>query len=200
MTGNVRATKWRRIPIDPTRGRTIGDPMATGAATIRIRHLVIACVVLLASLTACVSAREKAFLDVIDTDVPINESLRLELLTDLEQTSDRVTIDLLLENKSTQMIAFPADYGARIFVYLPEVNEWQEIENGVTYLPEDELRVLEPGDDIPFNQTVLGVWPRTDTDLENALIRVLVTGFVLRDGEPTSEQKVAVAEFTWPDR
>jgi hypothetical protein len=156
------------------------------------------CSALIAGLAACGTERERAFQQVVDGDF-VSGNLELQLVTDLESIDASTTIDFLLENHSANRVEFGADFGIEIYAYSMERGVWERVENGINYQPPDEVNILEPRTEVPFNQIMIGIWPRPGTSLEGRYVRVVVQGTEKDLGGSTSHQIIAVTEFTWPE-
>ncbi len=85
-------------------------------------------------LTACISAKEKAFIYLVPVG-DMNSSIKLEMWEPNDINNLRIgdEISLALINVSNYEISFPSDYGAFIFTYDEGTGEWNEVPNGMIY-------------------------------------------------------------------
>ena len=145
------------------------------------------------SLVSCQHERDVAFTSLIPVNHP-NKEVALSLLTNPDNIHPGSSIHLLLDNCSQNSISFPADFDLRIFAYLDEEMVWVEVENSVTYLPPDKPSVLASREEVPFNQTVLLVRPVMTNAVNATYLRIMVSGNVLEENEPTDQQVVSFFE------
>lgn len=145
------------------------------------------------SLVSCQHERDVAFASLIPVNHP-NKEVTLSLFTNPDNIHPDSSIHLLLENRSQNYISFPTDFGLRIFAYLDEEMVWVEVENSITYLPPDKPIVLASKGEVPFNQTVLRVWPVMINAVDAAYLRIMVSGNVLKENGPTDQQVAAFIE------
>jgi len=167
-------------------------------------HLVVASFSLvLWFFTACQGTetiqREEAFAELYPA-VSLNQSLKLAnpvLLQDnkpLEfSIGDLVELDLI--NLSDNVIRFPVDLGLEIYTYDDQTNRWNSVENAVEYKYDSHYFLLNSKDTLPFFADV-PLYPVLPMQNEPIVIRVVVIGEVLRNGEPSGEQTGAYVDVT----
>jgi hypothetical protein len=96
-------------------------------------------------------------------------------------------VSINVEGISEDQIAFPPDYGARMFIY--ENNQWKEVANFTTY-PDGSI-VLSPRKGNPFNDGGTALDPIL-TDMANPVtLRIILIGNIYRDGQITAEKTAA---------
>jgi hypothetical protein len=144
-------------------------------------------------LVSCASPRERAFQDLLPAE-RAQVDLKMSLMTAHSEVRLNWPIHLLLENESPTAISFPVDFGAQIYAYQRESDEWIEVENRVTYLKPEERIVLAPLDQVPFNQMVFRAWPQAHDALDLRYLRIMVIGRQLEGEEPAGPPVVGFLE------
>lgn len=153
--------------------------------------------------TACQDSgkmqREKAFAELYPS-VKLNQSLKLDIPVLLQDNKpleffigDSVELDLI--NLSDNVIRFPVGFGLEIYAYNDQTNQWDSIENEGEYKSNAQYILLNSKDTLPFF-TGMGLHPILPMQDEPIVIRVVVIGEVLRDGEPSGEQTGAYVDVT----
>lgn len=97
------------------------------------------------------------------------------------KTNDDISLDIKII--SEEEIAFPSNYGARLFTR--RNHEWIEIAN-LTHYPEG-IFLLVPYDNKPFNIGATSVFPILSDPSEPITIRIILVGNVFKDGQVTDE-------------
>jgi hypothetical protein len=130
---------------------------------------------------------EEAFSAVIAVSSDVD--LRLEVLVVHDGSTSHPRLVLRLANYSGEDVLFMApSYGARSFVYSASSGSWIELQDRC--LPGDTRPdLLEPyGQQGADWASVVSVYPSIPPDMDVATVRVLVTGVIQRNDEPTDEE------------
>jgi hypothetical protein len=88
---------------------------------------------------------------------------------------------------SEEQIAFPPDYGARMFIY--ENNQWKEVANFMTY-PEGSI-ILSPRKGNYLNDGSANLDPMLTDATHPVTLRIILVGNIYRDGQVTNEKTAA---------
>ena len=103
-----------------------------------------------------------------------------ELRTDSE-------ICLQIDNQSTDMIWFPVGYNVTFYRWIKETASWKEIKNVIKYFGKNRiLGGSEEGRERSDFSLILAKPDLVDLD-ENVKLRVSVSGYVYKDGQPTDQ-------------
>lgn len=143
--------------------------------------------------------REEAFTELFPV-VSLNQSLRLDIPILLQDNKplefsigDSVELDLI--NLSDTVIQFPVGFGLEIYTFNNQANRWDSVENAVEYKSNAEYILLDSKDTPTFFRGV-GLHPVLSLQNDPIVIRVVVIGEVLRNGEPSGEQVGAYVDVT----
>ena len=151
----------------------------------------------LANITSCspkaLQSKEAAFSRI----VPLSEmNTRLKFMAlDSSEKPYKIgsSIELALENTSSNRVIFPSDYGIKIFTY--QNGKWISINNLTKYIPEGNTQVSPKG---PDNPGIIGVgfFPDLSNDGRPIELRVVVIGDVYEGENPTGEKASAYIDIT----
>lgn len=168
----------------------------------KILNLLLAVIVLSFSLilSGCdllVNEQEKAFLALLkDPNVSdINHSIKM--IIDPTTRSDfepMGNIYFIISNHSGKMIRFPPDDNVQIFLFSEESNTWEQVKNAVTYMGED-MRIVPYGSEGGTDINTTLIRPDYQSNGKEQRMRVAVTGYVVKDGQPTDEAVSAYIQF-----
>lgn len=128
-----------------------------------------------------------------DTEIKdINQSITLEL-TPYSRDSLRpdTLFDLLAVNQIKDAVRFPADFNMKIFRF--SNHEWLLTQNEVTYLS-DEIILADSS--LHGISELLPIKLALEHPEEDNLIRVVILGELLIDGEPNGEKVAAYLDLT----
>jgi len=104
------------------------------------------------------------------------------------------SVDLTLENLTTDKIVFPSDYGIKIYTFKTP-GSWTEIPNRGKYFPPGNPQVSPKGEGMP-GVIGIGLSPALMSEGKPIVIRVAVVGTVYHDNVPTNEQVGAYVDVT----
>jgi hypothetical protein len=149
--------------------------------------------ILVILLTSCQLNTKQVPTEVVSVE-PSNQTLQMSLMTKPEDIHWDKDIHILLENRSNQSISFADDYGVEIFAYEELEEQWIEVGNRVNYIWGELENVLAPVDEVPFNQTVFGIWPYAEKPMAPSRLRITVVGTVLEDDKPSEQTVTATLE------
>lgn len=139
-------------------------------------------ILLVLVLAACQRSVDKGLIEMLGTD-NINQSVTL---ANIEPLVPVLVVEgeyeMLLRNHSAQAFVMPDGLAVKLLVGSPVAGEWIEVENRVTYMPENRLMKLAPPENSPEDELSFTVWPTLIDPGEFETLRVIVTG-VNSDGE-----------------
>ena len=127
--------------------------------------------------------------------VPIENINKKIRLSPWEPKKPRIgePIDLILDNKSSNIITFTRDYGLKIFTYEYDIEEWMTIENELIYTPNENILLFPKSINKYKSREIVDLSPVIHDKEKPIFIRIVVIGNVINNGEITAEQ---VAAFT----
>jgi hypothetical protein len=149
--------------------------------------------ILVFSLTSCQFNSKQVPTELVSVE-PSGQVLHMSLMTNPNDIRWDRQIDILLENHSNQSISFADDYGVEIFAYEEQGEQWMKVGNRVNYIWGELENILAPIDEVPFNQTVFGVWPYAEVTMAPSRLRITVVGTVLEDDKPSDQNVTAILE------
>lgn len=139
-------------------------------------------------------AVEQSFNDLLQID-DVNISLSMRIIGESKEFGAGDSIDFSLENVSSETILFPPDFGAKGFYYDSEQAGWVQLENLISYYPEMD-RILGPKGGDLTSHDIVGFNPDEEGIDLPIQLRVVVFGYVYREGEVTDEAVAAYADAT----
>jgi hypothetical protein len=149
-------------------------------------------------LTGCSiikSSKQEAAFKELFPNIEMNSKIRFwdpKTANELFKIGD--SVDLTLENLTTDKIIFPSDYGIKIFTLNNSVN-WTEISNRAHYFPPGNPQVSPKGEGMP-GIIGIGCYPELTNEGKPIVIRVAVVGTVYHDNVPTNERVGAFVDVT----
>ncbi len=150
-------------------------------------------------LAACsdhsISEKESAFRDLF-SNIEFNKDFQISVDRNQINLKEGPFIFLGLENLSSSMIDFPRDdFGISILTYSKANNQWQEINNDITYITEKAPK-LYPKNQGPLRFLGITVSPTIDNIDQDVDIRVVVTGTISEAQENIEKQVGAFIDIT----
>lgn len=150
-------------------------------------------------LAACsdhsISEKESAFRNLFP-NVEFNKGFQISVDRNQINLKEGPFIFLGLENLSSSMIEFPRDdSGVSILTYSKAKNQWQEINNDITYITEKAPK-LYPRNEGPLRFLGITVSPMIDNIDQDVDIRVVVTGTISEAQENIGKQVGAYIDIT----
>ena len=140
------------------------------------------------------SPSEEAFAMLVP--VPMDTGLRLKLVEVRDASSAAPTIDLLIENHSSDRVWFLAPgYGSRMFIYSEPNGEWVKVEDRIVSASEGEDILVPKGQGMNW-AAMVSVGPSIPDTGESTTVRIVVTGEIYWDGQRTGEEVGAYTDVT----
>ena len=125
------------------------------------------------------------------SDVPMNVALRFWKPSEDFRIGEPVSLDL--ENISLDEIGIPIQNGQFALVYYG--NEWIKLNNTAIYIPPNgERHIFPKGLDDP-GVISIDLDPQLDTNDKSTYIRVLVVGFIYKNGQETNQKTGAYIDI-----
>lgn len=135
------------------------------------------------------SARDDAFRQYLPYS-EVNTKIRLSMP---ESLGNRLKIgdwvSVMVTNHTQGEIAFPPDYGLKLYIYQEE--EWVEVENNMTYVPNEEKYLPPEG---VYGFRIVNFTPCVPVPEDRsspAHLRVLVVGTTIPEGDEAAEKVAA---------
>jgi hypothetical protein len=168
--------------------KTLNEPAFRRPSNMKFRFAYIVSTYLLLLLVTACKAKPAIPADAMpDIGIPAEEmNTKLHLTAPNGWNSFKIgdVIGLNVEGTSEDQIAFPPDYGARMFVY--QNGQWKEIANFMTY-PEG-LIILSPRKGNVFNDGTADLAPIFTNTTNPVTLRIILVGSIYRDGKVTAEK------------
>lgn len=131
-----------------------------------------------------------------DIPIPINElntKIRVEAAENFNSFLIGDSIGLDIELISNEVVAFPINLGARLFIY--EDHTWIEVGNSVSYPAVDGYIFLLRANDDPFSKfTSTTVKPILPNPNEPVTVRIFIIGNIYQNEQITDEQTGAFVD------
>ena len=83
---------------------------------------------------------------------------------------------VLITNQSQDRYIFPINFGAQLLIYSEGTDAWRQVDNFITYLPEDGSIVLEPRSEWPDNEDLFSVRPVFERREDDTRLRIVIVG------------------------
>jgi hypothetical protein len=157
-----------------------------------MKKMIISLVLLLLSLSivSCSSQSATPPTDFQFYGIPpeeLNTRVRVTAPSGLGNTyRNNSLLSLVVEVISDDQIAFPKDFGAKIYVY--DHNMWIEIKNDMEYAEESEKgHILSPIKSDHFNSGVASLSPLYPDIKQKLPMKIVLSGHVYKGGQITSQ-------------
>lgn len=135
---------------------------------------------------------ERAFSEMYKS-CEMNEKLRLSYVGGLFDGDN--SINLRLEPSTNISVTFPAGANLRLLSFDKVENKWVEVNNGVSYFPNDGKYILGKNDPVKeFSQKLIGVIPVLS---KKEILRAVVYGNVYENGVETDQCTGAFIDFEY---
>ncbi len=150
-------------------------------------------------LTACekIANNDSEFIKLLKSPnvKDINQSIKLTI--DPYQPSELKNgknIHLLVTNTTNKYIKFPVGDNSQLFLFESNQKSWSTINNRVDYGGKEII--LLPQGEKGFHEDYLLISPIIENQQIDETIRIVVTGYIVKDGNDTNEAVSAYIDLT----
>lgn len=148
-------------------------------------------IIIICMLVACQKISEEKMPGIDISLQETNKDITLSAPMEINTFTIGDGIQLILSNKSNNIIVFPQNYGVHIFTR--QGNDWVPIDNGIEY-PSGEKEIW-PNQNQPFRDVVVFVQPNIDSK-QPLTVRIFVIGRIKRENTVTQDQVGSYIDLT----